>query len=99
MANVRAGERADADRYGVAGGVARFGMQQRGALGRRGDRIEHGRELLEVDSHAASRLARGGPGRRRDSRHHVADEARRIGEHLLILHLAAVAPDAHHVLR
>ena len=91
VADVRAGERADADRDRLAGRLGRVGVQQRRAGRDRLDGVEDGGQLLVGDVDAARGGARGRRGRRRDRGDDVAGVARDVGQHALVARLAAVA--------
>ena len=74
-------------------------MHERRAAGDRLERVEDGGQLLVLDldelGGRAGRRARG----RRDGGDHVADVARPVGEHALVLDLAAVEAEVGDVRR
>ena len=97
VTDIGAGQRADTDRDGVFCGVAALGVQQRGAGRDRGERVEHGRQLLVLhrdQPRGCLGLRASGRGHRRD---HIAAVAGGVGQHCLVLELAAVAAQVGHV--
>ena len=100
MADVRAGERADADRDRVARPSRRLSGWSSGAPRRdRLERVEDGRQLLVARRRRARAAARAAARRGRGDRgDDVADVAGDVGQHALVLDLAAVAAEVGDVL-
>ena len=98
MADVRAGLRAHREIRGRATGGRRLVEQRRAGL--RGlDGVEDGRQLLVVDLHERHGLL-GLLGRRRgDGGDGIAHVACTLGEHVLVLDLAAVRAEVAHIVR
>ena len=90
VADVRARQRAHADRARLARGFCGAGVQERRARRDRVDGVEHRGELLVGDLDQARGRACGGGGRRGDRGDDVAGVAGDVGEDALVARLAAV---------
>ena len=74
-------------------------VDQRRPVGQRLERVEDRRQLLVLHLDRLRGGARGRAGRRRHGGDDVADVARDVGQHALVLDLAAVAAEVRDVVR
>jgi hypothetical protein len=99
VADVGVGDRPHVDRDGVLGGGAGLLVELRRAAHHRGHGVGDRRQLLVGDVHEPSGRPRRVARRRGDRGDDVAGVAGAVGEHALVLHLAAVEPEVGDVVR
>ena len=98
MADIGAGDRPHVDGDRVERAHGRLAVQQRRTGSDRLEGVEDRWQFLVRDLHRFRRGAGCCAGRRGDGGHDVADVAGDIGEHALVLDLAAVRSEVGHII-